>query len=173
MPTAAIPINDGSSTTPAPGDWTRLVVGAGGSATLDHVLIRYAGGGVYGQTSESIRNDGGALTLHNSTLEFGGMTGIRSYSNGTLDVQDSLIQSNGEHGLLYSASGAVMPIIKNNSFVSNASYAVYFSPSGDLTLDGNSDEWQHSLHQRRQRPAPGGHTDRDIHLEEPRHGFRP
>ena len=64
------------------------------------------------------------------------MTGIRSYSNGTLDVQDSLIQSNGEHGLLYSASGAVMPIIKNNSFVSNASYAVYFSPSGDLTLDG-------------------------------------
>ncbi len=157
--------NDSSSTAPATGDWTRLVVGTGGSATLEHVLIRYAGGGVYGQTSESIRNDGGALILHNSTVESGGRTGIRSYSNGTLDVQDSLIQNNTEYGLFYSASGTVAPIIKDNTFASNTSYAVYFSPSGDLTLDGNSDEREHGLHQRRQRLAPGGHTDRDIHSQ--------
>ena len=94
-----------AATTPAPGDWTRLLVGAGGSATFDHVLIRYSGGGVYGQSQESIRNDGGALTLHNSTVEYGGGSGIRSYTNGTLDVQDSLIRNNGEHGLFYSASG--------------------------------------------------------------------
>ncbi len=63
--------NDGSSTTPAPGDWTRLLVGAGGSASFDHVLIRYSGGGVYGQSQESIRNSG-ALSLLNSLIEYGG-----------------------------------------------------------------------------------------------------
>ena len=42
--------NDGNATSPAPGDWTRLIVDVGGSATLEQVLIRYSGGYVYGQS---------------------------------------------------------------------------------------------------------------------------
>ena len=128
--------NNGSATMPAAGDWTRLLIANGGSATFEQVLIRYSGGNVYGQSQESIRNDGGSLTLQNSTVEFGSGSGIRSYNNGVIEIQDSLIQNNAEHGLVYSASGSGAPVIRNNSFQSNTNYAVYFSPSGDLMLDG-------------------------------------
>ena len=128
--------NNGEGTLPAPGDWTRLIVANGGSATFENVLVRYAGGNVYGQSQESIRNDGGFLTLQDSTVEFGSGTGIRSYNNGVIEIQDNLILNNAEHGLVYSASGSVAPVIQNNTFQYNSNYAVYFSLSGDLTLDG-------------------------------------
>ena len=128
--------NNGEGTLPGPGDWTRLIVANGGSATFEQVLIRYSGGNVYGQSQESIRNVGGSLTLQNSTVEYGSGSGIRSYNNGVIEIQDSLIQNNVEHGLVYSASGSAAPVIMNTSFQNNTSYAVYFSPSGDLTLDG-------------------------------------
>jgi len=128
--------NDADATSPGVGNWTRIGVYSGGSATLDHVLIRYAGGSLHTQSQESIRNAGGSLSLHNSTIEFGGGSAIRSDTNGLIDIQDSLIQNNSEHGLYYSASGSVAPIIKNNTFTSNNSYAIYFNIPGPLTLDG-------------------------------------
>ena len=72
----------------------------------------------------------------NSTVEFGGGSGIRSDTDGTIDIQDSLIQNNTEHGVIYSASGSAAPVITNTSFQNNTSYAIYFSPPGELTLDG-------------------------------------
>ena len=103
---------DGASTTPVAGDWTRIAIDAGGSATLDHVLIRYSGGYIWPQSQESIRNTGGTLNLHNSTIEFGSGSGVRSISEGVIDIQDSLIQNNGEYGLYFAAKGAVAPIIR-------------------------------------------------------------
>ncbi len=97
-----IPITTWMATAPAAGHWTRIAVDASGSATLDHVLIRYAGGYIWPQSQESIRNAGGSLTLQNSTIEFGGGSAIRSDTNGVIDIQDSLIQNNAEHGLYYS-----------------------------------------------------------------------
>ena len=128
--------NDGGATLPSAGDWTRLIINAGGSATFEHTLIRYAGGSVYGQSQESIRNAGGDLNLHNSTIEKGAMSGIRSDTNGTIEIEDSLIQNNTEFGVFYSASGPAAPVITNTTFLSNTNYAIYFSPSGDLELDG-------------------------------------
>lgn len=128
--------NDGSSTTPAKADWTSHVIQSGGSATFDHVTISYAGGGIYGRTSESILNAGGLLHFHNGLIDQGAMTGIRSVNNGTLDVTSSTIRFQNEHGIVYSASGSIAPIIQDNTFDSNTSFAVYFNPSGPITLDG-------------------------------------
>ncbi len=38
---------------PAAGHWTRIAVDAAGSATLDHVLIRYAGGYIWPQSRKA------------------------------------------------------------------------------------------------------------------------
>jgi hypothetical protein len=128
--------NDEGATLPAAADWTRILIDAGGSVQLDQVLIRYGGGPLYGQSQESIRNIGGSLVLGHSTIEWGGGSGIRSSDNGTIDIQDNIIRNNNEHGLIYSASGAATPVIKNNIFQANFSYAVSFNPPGELSLDG-------------------------------------
>lgn len=128
--------NNGSATVPTKGDWTRQLIQPGGTATFEHVTISYAGGGVYGQTAESIVNNSGTLHFHNGLIDQGAMTGIRSVNNGTLDVTSSTIRFQNEHGIVYSASGSIAPIIQDNTFDSNTSFAVYFNPSGPITLDG-------------------------------------
>jgi hypothetical protein len=43
--------NDGSATSPAPGDWGDLQIRSGGSLSLDHAIVRY--GGVYGSAIQN------------------------------------------------------------------------------------------------------------------------
>ncbi len=128
--------NDGVATVPAAGLWTRHLIDSGGAATFEYAEIRYSGGALYNQTAVSILNAGGSLVFTNSEVDRSGGIGIRSVSNGTIDVEDSLIQNNASHGLYYSASGSVMPVVQGSTFQSNQGYAVYFEPSGDLNLDG-------------------------------------
>ena len=129
--------NDGNATSPCPGDWTRLIVGM--RAALPR-LSRCSSAMLAVMFTPKLRKASemteARSSIHNSTVEFGGGSGIRSDTNGTIDIQDSLIQNNAEHGVLYSASGSAAPVITNTSFQNNTSYAIYFSPSGDLTLDG-------------------------------------
>ena len=128
--------NNGSSTAPTKGDWTRQLIQPGGTATFEHVMISYAGGSVYGQTAEGILNNGGTLHFHDGIIDQGAMTGIRSINNGILDVSGSTIRFQNEHGIVYAATGAVAPTVKNNIFDSNTNFAIYFAPTGELTLDG-------------------------------------
>jgi len=128
--------NDGNATAPSPGNWTGNYIGVGGIAYYNRVLMRYAGGSVYGASVQTIQNVNGSLHMDSTTIEFGNGSGIRSESNGVIDIQNSLFDSNAEHGIFYSATGVLTPIIKNNTFTTNTSFAVYFSPSGEVTLDG-------------------------------------
>jgi plastocyanin len=128
--------NNAGANSPAPGDWTRLIVDPGGVATMDQVIVRYSGGGVSGQTQESILVNAGTLLLQNSTIEYGAGMGIRSNNNGVLDIRDNLVRNHAEHGLYFAASGAAVPVIQNNAFQNNTGYAMYFNLTGDLALDG-------------------------------------
>ncbi len=103
--------------------------------------------------------------LHNSTIEFGGGSAIRSDTNGVIDIQDSLIQNNTEHGLYYSATGAVHPIIKNNTFTSNTSYRDLLQSPRYAHPGWHSNEREHRPQQWHQRAAPGWHFGRHFHPE--------
>jgi len=128
--------NNGTATGPTKGDWLSNLIQPGGSATFDHCTVKYAGGSSYGQTAESIKNDGGTLHFHDGLIDAGAGSGIRNLPNSLLDVTNSTIMHQGEHGIYYAASGPVSPIIHTNIFQSNGGYGIYFDPSGDLTLDG-------------------------------------
>ena len=83
----------------------------------------------------SILNPGGSLVFTNSEVDRSGGIGIRSVSNGTIDVENSLIQNNAGHGLFYEFSGSAEPVILNTGFLTNTGYAVYFSVGSNVVLD--------------------------------------
>ena len=70
---------------------------------------------LYNQIAVSILNAGGSLVFANSEVDRGAGIGIRSVSNGTIDVEDSLIQNNAGHGLFYEFSGSAVPVILNTA----------------------------------------------------------
>jgi hypothetical protein len=129
--------HDGSSTTPTAGYWARIAVQDGGSASFSHAKVRYAGSSTYGYSYPgSLVNAGGALILTHATVEYGSSVGVRSISNGTIRIGDSLIQNNNSYGLYYSASGLAAPVITSTSLLTNTNYAIYFQPSDKISLDG-------------------------------------
>ena len=155
--------NDGDATTPTAGDWTRIGIDAGGSATLDHVLIRFAGGYIWPQSLESIRNAGGSLSLQNSAIEFGGGSAIRSDTNGVIDIQDSLIQNNAEHGLYYLHHRCGCSRDQEQYFHSQHQLCDLLQSPRYAHPGWNSNEREHRYQQWHQWLAPGWHFGRRIH----------
>ena len=130
--------NNGDGTVPGPGDWTRLMINTGGTATFEHVLIRYAGGNVYGQSQESIRNNG-TLSLLNTTLEYSADTGLRM-NDGTLSVQSSEF-SNNPTGIWLGTSTSAAQIV-DSDFLANTTglnFAGNFAPLiSNCIFEGNT-----------------------------------
>ena len=67
---------DGSGTTPAPGDWAGIEVAEGGSAQLEHVVVKYATAAILSQATASVTNS----TIENDSF---GISGPQEGSNGT------------------------------------------------------------------------------------------
>ncbi len=65
---------DGESTVPAKGNWAGIWVQSGGTAVLEHTLIRYGGKSAYDALVRVV--EGGSLTLTNSTLEHSELYGV-------------------------------------------------------------------------------------------------
>ncbi len=97
------------------------LIDATGSATLDHVLIRYAGGYIWPQSQESLLNNG-ALTLLHTTIEHSGSVGLRM-SAGTLNVHSSKFSYNSA-GIWLGTSSSAVSII-DSDFLDNAA-GIYF-----------------------------------------------
>lgn len=79
---------DGATTTPLAGDWTGITVSPGGSASLTHTNIRYAGycffySGCY--ISKSLNNAGGYLSMSDGEVAYSSGYGI-SMDSGTTTV---------------------------------------------------------------------------------------
>ena len=135
--------NDGGATAPAAGDWGAIHIAATGKATFDHTRIRFGGIGWYGYPSNSIRNEGGAVTMTYATVESsigiglalnGGTlsvtnstfahndTGISLGTSASAPVLDQVVFSSNTVGLL--VAGSIPPILTSCSFVGNTSYGV-------------------------------------------------
>jgi hypothetical protein len=92
------------------------LIDASGSASLTHTLIRYSGGGMYGQSPESILNNGG-LTLNQTTIDYSGDVGLRVIG-GTLNVQSSTF-AHSAAGLLLGVTSSPASI-QNSTFTANS-----------------------------------------------------
>ena len=135
--------NDGGATAPAAGDWGAIHIAATGKATFDHTRIRFGGIGWYGYPSNSIRNEGGAVTMTYATVESSigiGLalngrtlsvtnstfahndTGISLGTSASAPVLDQVVFSSNTVGLL--VAGSIPPILTSCSFVGNTSYGV-------------------------------------------------
>ncbi len=135
---------DGSSTTPAPGDWRNIKFNSG-VGTLSNFVLKYAGYSTY-LGNVGLYNNGGNLTLSNATFidntqtaffQWAGSTTITNseFSNsaygivvfqGTLDITGSSIKNNSELGVVSNGSGTV-----------NAQNNYWGDPSGPYNLNTN------------------------------------
>ena len=80
---------DGNATTPAPGDWSSLLVDNGGELDIDHSTFRYGGGGSDPVNSATLI-DRGNLTISNSIIRDSFYDGILDQS-GTAFVTSTII----------------------------------------------------------------------------------
>ncbi len=67
---------DGSTTSPAAGDWRQIFLNSGSTVNLAHTVIRY-GGNSGTSYRANIYNNGGALTIATSTIALADTYGIR------------------------------------------------------------------------------------------------
>jgi hypothetical protein len=115
-----------------------LIIDAGGSATFEQVLIRYAGGYLYGQTQESIRNVG-ALSLLNTTVEYSGDVGLL-INDGTVSVQSSEFAYN-QTGILLGPSTSSAQIVDSDFFTNTTglNFAGNYTPQvSNCIFEGNT-----------------------------------
>jgi hypothetical protein len=102
--------NDGNATVAAANDWAGVQVTAGGTLNLAYTTLQYAGAG--GQAG--INNNGGLVTVANSTL-----------------------RANGTYGL-YQAAGSTS--IHNSNIVGHTLYGVYNAVT-TVVLDATNNWW--------------------------------
>jgi hypothetical protein len=135
--------NDGNVTAPAAGDWGAIHIAATGRANIEHTRIRYSGFGWAGYPSNSVRIEGGVLSMTNASVERGNGVGI-TLNGGTLSVTASTLAHNDtgislgtsasapvlDH-VVFSANtvgllvaGSIPPVLTSCSFVGNTSYGV-------------------------------------------------
>jgi parallel beta-helix repeat protein len=116
---------NGGATTPAPGNWVSIVVNDGGSATLSHCTIRYAGGYMGG------------------SAQYYGMGSIFKTGSGNLSVDHCNIADNVTKGFwLTGATGTISitnSTISNNSVGNNSAYGIHAdNSSATMTISGNT-----------------------------------
>ena len=99
--TVSQPITFTSTADSAPAQWMGITFSTGsGTSTLQHVNVRYGGGGAGSDVSGLIKINGGAITIEDSTINGSSVSGIAigggtSGNAASLTVRRTKIQSNG------------------------------------------------------------------------------
>jgi hypothetical protein len=123
---------DGTSTTPASGDWAGITVNPGGTAQLDYSVIRY--GGSAGGSNAMIFNNGGTTTIDSrSTVAYGSDYGVRN-SAGTTTISNSDIGYN-NYGLY--VDGGSVGIEATSTIHNNSTYGVYNTTNSYISAENN------------------------------------
>jgi parallel beta-helix repeat protein len=105
--------NDGSATTPAPGDWQGIYL-YNSAITLNYTLIQYAGG--YKNPSYALTIDNASPTISNNIIRYTSYGGV-SLTNSNSSLTNNQISDNIGYGLLINSG---TPTISNNSFSNNS-----------------------------------------------------
>jgi RHS repeat-associated protein len=122
---------DGNATSPAPGNWSRVYVASGASATFDHTVLRY--GGVDGSPDYGLIDGPGdvQITLRDSEVRHSASYGVQVNSStysytATLTIERSVIADNASVGIYARATGTGRNIltVTDNTFANNESYAM-------------------------------------------------
>ena len=130
---------DGAATSPAPGDWDGIFLYGystyAGVGNLDHCVLDY-GGGVSGSAQANLHyfySDSGVFLNSTSAHSLAQGVTVQSCSPA---VTTSQIQGSGGHGLY--VSGASSPLVTDNAFTGNASYAAWIDTQYHTTYAGNT-----------------------------------
>jgi len=134
---------DGSSSTPARGDWKGIwmygVSDYEGIGYFDYCRLRYGGNSTTTKSNLYFsRGEWNGSTFYNSVSEYSSQHGIYIY-NGVPNINNSVIANNTMHGIFAECNyrPACCPHITNNNFINNGNYAVYLSNVRAMSYTGN------------------------------------
>jgi hypothetical protein len=110
---------DNASTAPLAGDWDTLNLNAGASSTITHAAIRYGGytGGGSAQGAD-IYNQGGILTLDNSTVATGATYSVYQTSGTSTIISSTLYGQTNYYGM--KVDGGVASISATTTIYANS-----------------------------------------------------
>lgn len=137
---------DGTVSAPAPGDWGGVIVINGGTATIDHAVLKY--GGSSGTTGNLMASNSGQVTVSNSTSSHSQQNGI--YGSGSpIHIVGSNLISNNQSGVFTTGSNGIV-IVNYSNVLSNQSDGV----RGDIDspLIDATNNWWGSIY----GPSPSG-----------------
>lgn len=124
---------NGTSTTPASGDWRGIRFMPGSSGSFDHVSVTYSGYNYRSKLSiPAIYNQGGLITVNNSTLSKSNNCAL-GQTAGELYVTLSQITDHVFCGIAY--YGGVLNMSGNN--VESTNYGLFMNGPGTVELSGN------------------------------------
>lgn len=121
---------DGNSTSPAAGDWEEIGIASGGSASFEYATTRYGGDGA---SDAQLHNNGGTLTMDQSTVAHGTVYGIKNTS-GTAAVSNSDI---GFHGYGFYLGGGTASVTDGNKIHDNDLYGIYNNTVSAIDAEDN------------------------------------
>jgi protein-disulfide isomerase len=127
--------DDGTTTTPAGGDWYDIQLDAGSSSTLNYAVVRY-GGHNTGTTNAPIYMGGGKITLWHTTIASSSNYGVQ-IASGTATVSSSTFQGDGTTSTLavYNSTNVTSSATAKQDYW-NASLGPY-NPTGHSTGTGD------------------------------------
>ncbi|MFA6338591.1 MAG: hypothetical protein WCW87_00825 [Candidatus Paceibacterota bacterium] len=128
-----------TTTIPSAGNWREIIIDSGATTTLDHVFIKYGGNNLNDHGSgANIYNNGGNLTITNSTIASSYVYGVYGNSGQTI-ISTSTIKDN---GFGVSFGGLESDITLNgNTFSKNIYLAgVFLSPKKFVHFENSAYE---------------------------------
>lgn len=136
--------NDASATSPTPGSWHSVQVASGGTFSAEHTTIRYGGRRASGQSHHGMVRvqDGGSITLSDSTLEHAQEEALWIDAGATTDIQHSTFKNNADasfgYGVYAFAYGSDAFSIKNSTFESNGRTGLFVDGDAMYTITDNT-----------------------------------
>jgi parallel beta-helix repeat protein len=137
---------DLGANTPAPGDWIAFFVYSGGSISLDHCVVRYAGASNSGRHAIWKMNDPGTLSVTNSVISNNLGNGIQIDSNSQSNlISGNTISSNSGDGIYLTSANGTINIFRNTItgndagiFCSNSNPVIGGSPANANDIYNNT-----------------------------------
>jgi hypothetical protein len=106
---------DAGATAPAPGDWDTLVFGSASDASvLDHLDLRYAGVGFYGNAGITLSSAN--ITMRDCVVQSCGFAALNLSNTSYPDVRSSTFHGNGGRAVASAGLRAVAGFVDNTAY---------------------------------------------------------
>jgi M6 family metalloprotease-like protein len=150
---------DAGATVPVKGDWDGIEIMSGGSASLVHAQVRYAGVPCAEGCCGGLTNRGGTVTVSDSRIHDSLVYGLLQYAGtmtvagseifdnsygisiagGDATVTGSVVNDNLYHGFTFNSPTSGSLTIHGSSIADNGTYGVYVASA--VTVDATNNWW--------------------------------